>query len=185
MKIGEYPSIGDPEELRQVEHLLGKGHSDLLRLGQRAEAAGLGIGAFAYYRRIVEEQKHEILARMRAAAERIGAAEPFIEAIERGQKARSFAESIDRVKDVLPAWFFIGSHNPLKTLHSFMSGGLHGRPDQECLEAASIVREVLVALAMKVHAIVSDDEMLEKRLGQLSNPNSRHARPKKEPDTDE
>jgi hypothetical protein len=54
-KLGEFPPFGPPTPSR-VMKLVGEDRELFLK-GRRAELHGLGIGAFAYYRRVVEEQK--------------------------------------------------------------------------------------------------------------------------------
>jgi hypothetical protein len=39
-------------------------------MGRRAENQGMGIGAFAYYRRVVENQKNRIIAEIKRVAEK-------------------------------------------------------------------------------------------------------------------
>src|SRR5437016_10786690 len=60
MKFGEIPSFGPPTPSRVIS-LIGPDR-DLCLRGRRAENEGLGIGAFAYYRRVVEKQKGRVLA---------------------------------------------------------------------------------------------------------------------------
>jgi hypothetical protein len=54
-KFGELPPYGPPTPSRLIS-LLGSGRELFLK-GRRCEMQGLGIGAFVYYRRVVENQK--------------------------------------------------------------------------------------------------------------------------------
>jgi len=54
MKLGETPPFG-PHVPSRVITLIGPDREEFL-LGRRAESLGLGIGAFAYYRRVVEAE---------------------------------------------------------------------------------------------------------------------------------
>jgi hypothetical protein len=58
-KIGELPTYGPPTSSRLIS-LIGPDRETFLK-GRRCENQGLGIGAFAYYRRVVENQKDRIL----------------------------------------------------------------------------------------------------------------------------
>ena len=58
-KLGEIPSFS-PSTPAHVITLIGPDRDIFLR-GRRAENHGLGIGAFAYYRRVVENQKGRII----------------------------------------------------------------------------------------------------------------------------
>lgn len=62
-KLGESPAYGPPTPSRLI-FLIGPDKEDFLK-GRRCENQGLGIGAFAYYRRIVENQKNRISKRNR------------------------------------------------------------------------------------------------------------------------
>ncbi len=55
VKLGEWPQYG-PQVTLGIISILGK-NKDLFLMGRRAEIQGLGIGAFAYYRRVIESQK--------------------------------------------------------------------------------------------------------------------------------
>ena len=67
-KLGEDPVFG-PVVPRRLEQLLGHDHTFFLK-GLRNEALGLGIGAAAYYRRVVQNQAEHLLDQMGAAAEK-------------------------------------------------------------------------------------------------------------------
>jgi hypothetical protein len=57
LKLGEHPTYGPPTPPRLIS-LIGPDREVFLR-GRRCESQGLGIGAFAYYRRVVEIRKTE------------------------------------------------------------------------------------------------------------------------------
>src|SRR5882724_10724399 len=59
VKFGERPLFGSPTPARVVA-ILGA-EKEYYFKGRRAENQGLGIAAFAYYRRVVENQKNKIL----------------------------------------------------------------------------------------------------------------------------
>ena len=66
-KIGEYPPFGPPTP-RKVLNLFGDDKPLFLK-GRQAENQGLGIGAFAYYRRMVDNQKNRLFDAIIAIAE--------------------------------------------------------------------------------------------------------------------
>ena len=65
-KFGELPAFG-PHVPSRVIMLIGPDR-DLFLHGRTAENLGLGIGAFAYYRRVVENQKGRIIRELGKAA---------------------------------------------------------------------------------------------------------------------
>jgi hypothetical protein len=58
-KLGELPVYGPPTPARLIS-LIGPDREIFLK-GRRCGNLGLGIGAFVYYRRVVENQKSRIL----------------------------------------------------------------------------------------------------------------------------
>src|SRR6266851_1284260 len=71
-KLGENPPFGPPTPPR-VFKLIGEEYRELFLQGRRAENKGLGIGAYAYYRRIVEHQKGRIIDEIAKVAKKLGA----------------------------------------------------------------------------------------------------------------
>jgi hypothetical protein len=149
MKIGQDP----PWEVStdaEIERLLGE-HASLYKKGLVCESQGYGIGAFGYYRRIVEEIVDDLLDEI----------SPLIDESERAKYDAALVqtkativtqEKIELVKDLLPSILRPDGMNPLSELHSALSEGLHARSDDECLELAAIVRDILVYLTHQVAA---------------------------------
>ena len=67
----------------------------------------------------------------------------YLEALERTKKTTVTQEKIDLVKDLLPPILRPDGMNPLSTLHSTLSEGLHQESDERCIELAAEVRETL------------------------------------------
>jgi hypothetical protein len=57
-KYGEHPPFGIPVP-KKVLRLFGNDRTNFLK-GRQCENQGLGVGAFAYYRRVVESHKNEL-----------------------------------------------------------------------------------------------------------------------------
>jgi hypothetical protein len=147
MKIGQFPPW-DVSGDAAVEKLLGD-HKQYLRQALISESQGYGIGAFAYYRRIVEEIIDELLSEI---ADLIADDERthYLEVLEQAAKTRITAEKIELVKDLLPPILRPDGMNPLKTLHETLSEGLHAETDDRCLELSMEVRAILIFLATQV-----------------------------------
>jgi hypothetical protein len=149
MKIGQYPSweiFTEPN----IERLLGE-HSGYFKRGLICESQGYGIGAFAYYRRIIEEIIDQLLDEI---AELLSGDEKdiFVKALEETKSTIVAKDKIALVKDLLPAILRPEGMNPLSTLHSLLSEGLHSKSDEDCIQSAMSVREVLVFLVNQVSA---------------------------------
>lgn len=148
-KVGQYPAweiTGDAE----IERLLGD-HSHYYNKGLICESQGYGIGAFGYYRRIVEEVIDGLLEEV-AELLSDGDLAAYQNALEKTKATRVTQEKIDLVKDLLPPILRPDGMNPLSALHSALSEGLHAESDEVCLEYAQAVRQVLVFLVNQVAA---------------------------------
>ena len=76
-KYGECPSYG-PHVPSKLIRLISPDRDVFLK-GRRCENQGLGIASFIYYRRVVENQKNQILERVIKVSETIGAPQEKIE----------------------------------------------------------------------------------------------------------
>lgn len=149
MKVGQFPAwevTGEPN----IERLLGN-HAGYYKKGLICESQGYGIGAFGYYRRIVEETIDELLSEI---TELLSGDElnTYNAALEKTKETIVTAEKIELVKDLLPAILRPDGMNPLAALHSALSQGLHAESDEECLDLAENCREILVFLVNQIAA---------------------------------
>src|SRR6185369_12661916 len=133
-KLGEAFPFGDPIPPRVLD-LLGD-EKEYFKKGVRAERDGLGIGAFTYYRRVVENKKGAIID-LKAAS-----------------KETQFTKAISTIKHGIPDSLKIDSHNPLLLLHDALSDGMHVQEDSHCLELASSIRLVLVDTVNRVQNVL-------------------------------
>jgi len=165
IKFGEIPPYGSPTPPRLLR-LFG-GDRNVFLKGRRCENQGLGIGAFSYYRRIVESHKDQILDEIIKVAKKI--APEMVENLETAKAENQFSKSIGDIKATLPPVLFINGHNPLMLLHSALSDGLHAGTDEECLEAAHDVRVVLAELTERIGIALKDEAELNAAISRLTN----------------
>jgi hypothetical protein len=163
-KIGEYPAYS-PVTSRKVYDLIGENHREMFLKGRRAKLRGLGIGAFAYYRRIVDDQKDLIVDQLEKVAIRLGASTNVLKAFASAKAQDQFSGAIKEIKDALPPALFINGHNPLTILYDVLSDGIHDLSDEECLTYARTVRTLLIALAERISEISKDEAKVEEALG--------------------
>jgi hypothetical protein len=173
MKIGQFPAweiLGNP----LIEKMLGR-HADHYKKGLVCESQSYGIGAYGYYRRIVEETIDEMLDEISLLLNGDDL-NKFSQALAKTKKTTVTQEKIDLVKDLLPPILRPDGMNPLSVLHASLSEGLHAASDEACLEQAVIIREILVFLVTQVAtskaAAKSFTEgmrkLLEKKSGKLA-----------------
>jgi hypothetical protein len=163
-KIGEYPAYS-PVTSRKVYDLIGENHREMFLKGRRAELRGLGIGAFAYYRRIVDDQRVLIIDQLEKVAKRLGASPDVLKIFAGAKVEDQFANAIKRIKDALPPALFISGHNPLTILYDVLSDGIHDLSDEECLSHARTVRTLLIALADRISEISKDEAKVKEAIG--------------------
>lgn len=164
-KFGELPIYGPPTPARLIT-LLGPDR-DLFLRGRRCENQSLGIGAFVYYRRVVENQKSRIFDNVIKVAEKIGAPPDLITALKRARDENQFSRSLELAKDAMPPSLLINGHNPFTLLHSALSDGLHAKSEEQCLEIAHDVRVVLSELAENLAQALKDEAELNNALSRL------------------
>jgi hypothetical protein len=111
-----------------VLRLFGEDRAIFLK-GRQCENQGLGVGAFAYYRRVVENHKKEIFDAIIGVCETVDAPKELIEELGRAKKEISFTKAMEQIKTALPQGLLIGGHNPLLALHGALSVGLHDESD--------------------------------------------------------
>lgn len=153
-KIGQSPpwTIGLEKAL---ERRLGQ-HGDLFRKGLVCESQGYGIGAYAYYRRVIEDMIDGLLVDILNLLDPATAEKKTKELSEiRGSKRT--IDKIDVVSKLLPQHLMPEGTNPLKLLHDRLSEHIHARSDEDCLEMAVVIREVLVYLVTKLKEAKEQD----------------------------
>jgi len=166
-KFGENPPFG-PHTPARVMTLIGEDR-DLYLQGRRSENQGLGIGAFAYYRRVVENQKGRIIREIGRVAKRLGAKDSVLNAFEAAATETQFSTAIERIKDAIPQALLINGRNPLSLLHTALSEGLHEKEDAVCLDLAHSIRLVLTDLAERMSQVLKDQSELDQAVTKLLN----------------
>jgi hypothetical protein len=160
MKVGQFPAW-DIECDPNLKRLLGK-YSTYYKRGLTCESQGFGIGAFGYYRRVVEEIIDELLNQISELLEGEGL-DRYKEALQKTKETTVTQGKIELVKDLLPPILRPGGMNPLSTLHSALSAGLHA--DSE--EAAETCREALVFLVNQVASSKEQSKTFTERMRKL------------------
>ena len=165
VKIGELPKFGPPLPAR-LQRLV-QSDRDFLLKGFQSENQGFGIGAFAYYRRLVENLKNELIDEIIKTCRKIQTAKSFIPILEEARDETQFSKAIKKIGDAIPDALRIDGHNPLTLLHQALSRDLHSASDEDCLEAASAIRVVLTELAERMAQITRESSELKTALSKL------------------
>jgi hypothetical protein len=100
IKIGEFPEV-HVELPRSLKCLLGDDYELFLK-GLQCEKQGLGVGAFTYYRRVVESQKSQLIAEIHRVTEKLRMPEAMRETLARAATEKQFSRAVELVKDAIP-----------------------------------------------------------------------------------
>src|SRR5262249_37410139 len=130
---------------------------------------GLGIGAYAYYRRIVEHQKGRIIEEIGKVAQKLGAGPDVMKAFTDARTETQFTTAIEKVKAGIPPSLLIDGHNPLTLLHDAPSDGIHELTDEQCLSLAQSIRIALTELADRISTALKDEAELKSAVTRLLN----------------
>lgn len=159
VKVGEWPPFG-PKTPPRLLKLLGP-DKDLFLRGRRAENYGLGIGAFTYYRRVVENQKNRLLDEIIRVVQKVESSPAEIIAdLTKAKDTFQFTQVMKDVKLAIPQLLLVDGHNPLLLLHATLSAGIHDKSDDECLELAQSIRFVLAGLVERIDQALSEKKEL-------------------------
>lgn len=142
-KIGQSP----PWEIdidTNLEKALGK-NAELYKKGLVCESQSYGIGSYSYFRRITENIIDELLDSITGLLDEKDK-EEYKKALEKVKNTRVTEQKIELVQDLLPVSLQPNNINPLKSLHSALSDGIHNKTDDECLELADTIKTILIYL---------------------------------------
>lgn len=157
-KIGQFPRHGQPIP-KKASKLVGK-ERDLFFKGSASENQGMGIGAFTYYRRVLDSQKNRIFDEIIKVLSLTSSNTVLISEIEEAKAETQFTKAVDRIKTSLPDGLNVQGHNPLTLLHSALSEGLHNDTDDECLELSHSIKLVLFEFSERLDSALKEDDKL-------------------------
>ena len=146
-KTGQYPPWSI-DISRDLSRTLDK-YEEIYKRGLICESQGYGIGAYAYYRRIVEDiidKFLDMIPDLLSGEDK----EIYLTALAQTKQDINASDKIKLVKDLLPPSLRPGGINPLSTLHQSLSEGLHAKTDDECIELAENIRLVLTYLVEQI-----------------------------------
>lgn len=159
-KFGEYPPFGPPIP-QPLADVLGSA-LPMFEKGLRAESRSLGIGAFAYYRRVVEHIRDNLFNSILNVATTLHMDSGTIKKLSKSMDSWRFKPAVAAFEnsDLIPQSLYIEGENPILLLYESLSKGVHNDDDSECLRRAVAIRTVLTDLAQRIHnAIQSDDHV--------------------------
>jgi hypothetical protein len=161
MKLGEFPPFGS-HIAKRLQGVLSKEDLELYRKGLRCEREGHGIGAAAYFRRVVDNHWKALVRKLRDAAEKLGSGGDQLRVFDDALSQQQFSAAVDMLKDAIPPKLLIlDGRNPLTLLYKPLSIQLHDLTDEQCLQQAADIRVVLNELFDNITRVLRDDEALK------------------------
>jgi hypothetical protein len=133
-KLGQHPAQSIKPD-REVVQALPPVLLELFKKGLTSLSQGYGIGALAYFRRVVEDGTGHLIELFAARAREDGD-EAAAQTILAAKDDHHMEERLKVAADALPTDLRPGGVNPLAVLYAHYSRGLHGLPDNECLSVA-------------------------------------------------
>lgn len=162
-KIGQFPPL-DIAIPKEISSLNNKEIKELYLRGRTSENQGYGIGAFSYYRRIVELCIEELINDI----EKIIPPDKKVEYINiiKKLKAEKTAEGrINLIKDTIVDTSIHG--NPISKLYELSSIGIHKLSDEKCLEFADSLRTLLIYTIEEISREKNKKEGLKKAMDKI------------------
>lgn len=170
IKLGEFPPFGS-HLAKRLQDMLSETDLQLYRKGLRTEREGHGIGAAAYFRRVVDNQWKALVKKLRDAAEKLGTPPEKLTVFDEALAQTQFSAAVDMLKNAIPAKLLIlDGRNPLTLLYKPLSVQIHDLTDEECLQQAADIRVVLNETFDNISRVLKDDETLKAAVARLQGP---------------
>jgi hypothetical protein len=154
MKVGQFPrkSIRVPHD---VEKRLGAS-TDFYQKALTSESEGYGLGAVAYFRRVIEDKTNELIDVVADAAAAYGVEAKVVENLRAGKGERIFEDKLKIASQAMPEVLKPGGANPLQALHRILSVGIHTQTEEECLQMAKEIQDIFEYLFVRLRAEIED-----------------------------
>ncbi|MCD4813949.1 hypothetical protein K8S19_09695 [bacterium] len=147
-KIGQFPpydiSLDKDVEKYLIEEDVSNYKKALVSL-----SISYGIGAFAYFRRIIENEIKRIIKDISLIE--FDGSEKVQEAMKSFDSDHQMSNLIDVLNKFLPMSFKQLGNNPIRLLYEQLSEGIHSFSEQECLEKAELINVILTFVIKKIN----------------------------------
>lgn len=152
VKAGQFPKL-EVTLPKAFEKALGDQKAGFYRRGMTSRHNGYGIGALAYFRRVIESTVDDMLKVLEEAMVATDTDPAAIERLRTAREGREFEDKVKLAAEVIPEHLKPGGTNPFADLHGLLSIGLHGLTDEECCDIVTLMDEPLkyVYTTLKAH----------------------------------
>lgn len=128
---------------------------------------GYGIAAFAYMRRIIERNIHELLSLIQEDVEGSESESPVLAKLAELRTESPMSDKISIANHALPDYLIPSGLNPLGRLYKVLSEGVHNYDDGECLERAKAIQACTKYLISELAARKKNRESFKNLIGGL------------------
>ena len=126
-----------------------------------------GVAAFAYFRRVVENNINGLLDLVQEDAKSSGADTQVTAALAELRKDSPMSEKIKIANHALPAYLNPDGLNPLSRLYQVLSEGVHNLSEEECLSKARQTSECLAYLVSELASRKGNRTRFKSTVGRL------------------
>ena len=164
-KYGERPRKQlkrDPALQRFLKHDLDNYEKAIVCL-----SLGYGVAAFAYFRRVVENNINGLLDLVQEDAKSSGSDTQVTAALAELRGNPPMSKKIKIANHALPAYLNPDGLNPLGRLYEVLSEGVHNLPEEECLNKAKATSECLAYLVGELASRKKNRTRFKSTVGRL------------------
>ncbi|WP_143043181.1 hypothetical protein [Myxococcus virescens] len=142
-KLGQRPHWAPKIPNRLLKNLGPS--AQLFRRGVACLQEGLGIGASAYFRRVIEEEVKALLDLMEKAANLDGD-QAALENLKTARESQVASERLKIAVQKVPISLRPGNANPLAVLYGALSGAVHQEPEEVAIGTAKRILKTFIFL---------------------------------------
>jgi hypothetical protein len=164
IKAGQWPALTiEPSPV--VAKALGAEDTSLYKKALINASISHGLGALAYFRRVIENKVNVLLDLVEEAAKTAQVHEDELKNIAEVKASKHVDVKIEYAARILPTHLRPGGHNPLERLYGVASAGLHGESDSDCV---GLFQEYRAAFEYLIQNLTEQNEQAEAYVRQLS-----------------
>lgn len=166
MKVGQFPA-----QSTAITPSIKKRLGDSAIFYRRALTCrneGFGLGAVAYFRRVVEDKTNELIDVVVEYAAATGVPDSDIAHLKAAKSEKVYEDKLKIASEAIPSVMKPDGANPLRALYDLLSVGIHTQNEEECLQIADNVREIFDYLFDRLRAEVEDRKSFVTKLKKIA-----------------
>lgn len=133
IKVGQWPAWSPRISNRLLKNL--GSNARLFKRGIACLQEGLGLGAAAYFRRVIEEEVNALLDLVERAA-KLDGDQAALDNLADARRSQAAADRLQIAVQKVPLSLRPGNSNPLAVLYGALSGAVHQESEEQALNTA-------------------------------------------------